>query len=275
MSLAAVSQVLAAVSDVLLASLPSYTDVFPADTRNLIKVPVGADPGPALLRHTHARLISFVAVSSSQLLTRLVPHLPQIYSTPTVLHVAVFNDISDVLLLRSALPFFLLSTTAQQAYDNAILASTLARQERKAVVHAFYLGDSQDSASLASVDAVRSLVTGTLSLVYHNMNTVAHSFPQLNILPHLPSRPRIPSPSSSAATKQQRKQLLRSPGDPRHLSPSRAMPTPPPCYSSLGVPLFHPSALEESASPLCPCSTHFLHPSSSLASLHPYNVSWL
>ncbi|TFL01917.1 sulfite reductase subunit beta [Pterulicium gracile] len=159
MSLAAVSQVLAAVSDVLLASLPSYTDVFPADTRNLIKVPVGADPGPALLRHTHARLISFVAVSSSQLLTRLVPHLPQIYSTPTVLHVAVFNDISDVLLLRSALPFFLLSTTAQQAYDNAILASTLARQERKAVVHAFYLGDSQDSASLASVDAVRSLVT--------------------------------------------------------------------------------------------------------------------
>ena len=44
---------------------------------------------------------------------------------------------SDVLVLRSTIPFFLFSRTAQQAHDNALLASRLARLERKPVLHVF------------------------------------------------------------------------------------------------------------------------------------------
>ncbi|KAK0446667.1 sulfite reductase subunit beta [Armillaria borealis] len=90
----------------------------------IVSVPSGGDP-------VGASLISFTALANPRTITNLS-------SLPLVLHFALDGDLSDVLLLRTAIPFFLLSTTAQQAHDNALLVSKLARTEKKAVVHAYY-----------------------------------------------------------------------------------------------------------------------------------------
>ncbi|KAF8630759.1 hypothetical protein AX17_005354 [Amanita inopinata Kibby_2008] len=107
----------------------------------IIHLPSGADPNSTILRHSEAGLVSFTASASTQLVTRLVLHVSELSSRPLVLHIALTGDLSDVLFLRSTVPFFLLSTTAQKAHDNALLASRLARLERRAVIHAFYSGD--------------------------------------------------------------------------------------------------------------------------------------
>ena len=143
-------------TDVLVDSHPSppstsiFTDTYHALSKTSIHKPkiisshFGADPGSTILRNT-GTLTSFTATANPQVLTRLVLHLGEISSLPIVLHIAVQDDLSDVLLLRSAVPFFLLSRTAQQAHDNALLAARLARTEKKAVVHVFYLSTSTES----------------------------------------------------------------------------------------------------------------------------------
>ncbi|KAH6916147.1 sulfite reductase subunit beta [Coprinopsis sp. MPI-PUGE-AT-0042] len=103
----------------------------------VIPTPFGGDPGSTLLRYA-SDLTTFTAVASSQVVTRLVLHLSDISTRPVVLHLAVQDDLTDVLYLRSAVPFFILSHTAQEAHDNALLASRLARQEKKAVAHVFF-----------------------------------------------------------------------------------------------------------------------------------------
>jgi sulfite reductase (NADPH) hemoprotein beta-component len=83
--------------------------------------------------------VSFTGAANSQTIVRLVMRIAQLSTLPIAFHFAINNyDLADVLLLRSAVPFFLLSTTAQQAQDHALLASKLAREQRKAVIHAFY-----------------------------------------------------------------------------------------------------------------------------------------
>ncbi|KAJ2920679.1 hypothetical protein H1R20_g16416, partial [Candolleomyces eurysporus] len=110
----------------------------------VIPVPYGGDAGSTIVRNP-SNLTTFTGVASSQLVNRLLVHLADLSHQPVALHLAVEDDLSDVLLLRSAVPYFLLSQTAQEAHDNALLASRLARIEKKAVIHAFYL--SQDPAS--------------------------------------------------------------------------------------------------------------------------------
>ncbi|KAG5637790.1 hypothetical protein H0H81_003182 [Sphagnurus paluster] len=110
----------------------------------LLSAPFGADPGEIILRNADTGLVSFSTSSSTQVLTRLVLHLAEISSRPVVLHVELKDDLSDVIFLRSAVPFFIFSSTPQQAHDNALLASRLARTERKAVVHAFFSGVSDE-----------------------------------------------------------------------------------------------------------------------------------
>ncbi|KAG1804502.1 sulfite reductase subunit beta [Suillus subaureus] len=105
----------------------------------ILSVPLGGDPGSTLLRNgSAAGLISFTSSAAAQTVIRLVLDAAELSSFPLVLHLAVKNDLSDVLLLHSAVPFFLISRTPQQAHDNSLLASRLARTEKKAVVHAFY-----------------------------------------------------------------------------------------------------------------------------------------
>ena len=135
--------------DIVIDSLPhppaisafaeQYTSLLKTSTHKpkIITSPFGADAGSTILRNA-ANLISFTSTTSSQGLTRLVLHLGEISALPIVLNLAVHDDLSDVLLLRSAVPFFLLSTTAQQAHDNALVAARLARLEKKAVAHVFY-----------------------------------------------------------------------------------------------------------------------------------------
>ncbi|KAF8972641.1 sulfite reductase subunit beta [Flammula alnicola] len=155
-SVSAVARIAFLTADVVVDSLPpppslsefsqKYSVLSRTSTHKprIISSPFGSDPGSTIIRNT-ANLTSFTASASSQVLTRLVLHLGEISTLPVVLHLAVQDDLSDVLLLRSAIPFFLLSTTAQQAHDNALLAARLARIERKAVVHAFYAVSQDES----------------------------------------------------------------------------------------------------------------------------------
>jgi len=149
-AISAVAKVAFLASDVVVDSLPAppaapafsptyhtLTSTSPHRPK-LVPVPSGADPADIICRNAHLGLISLTAVSDTQVLTRLLLKITDIAAFPVVLHVAIKDDLSDVLLLRSAVPFFLLSTTPQQAHDNALLSSRLARLERKPVVHAFY-----------------------------------------------------------------------------------------------------------------------------------------
>jgi sulfite reductase (NADPH) hemoprotein beta-component len=125
-------------SDVL---VQQFAETYPSLTQHtpkLLTVPIGADPGATIVSNSDANLVSFIASSNAHLFASLLLHLNEISALPVVLHLALENDLTDALLLRPVAPFFLLSTTAQQAHDNALLASRLARVEQKAVVHAFY-----------------------------------------------------------------------------------------------------------------------------------------
>ncbi|KAF5373316.1 hypothetical protein D9615_007425 [Tricholomella constricta] len=162
-ALSAVARIAYLASDVLVDSQPTlpatsaFSETYGALAKasqhkpKLLSAPLGADPGEIILRNAHTGLVSFTTSSHTQVLTRLVLHLAEISSRPVVLHVALKDDLSDAILLRSAVPFFLLSSTPQQAHDNALLASRLARIERKAVVHAFYIGTSQGPEALSEI----------------------------------------------------------------------------------------------------------------------------
>ena len=154
-SASTVARIVYLTTDVLVDSHPTppstsiFTDTYHALSKTSIHKPkiihshFGADPGSTILRNAGG-LTSFTATANAQVLTRLVLHLGEISSLPIVLHIAAQDDLSDVLLLRSAVPFFLLSRTVQQAHDNALLAARLVRTEKKAVVHAFYLSTSTE-----------------------------------------------------------------------------------------------------------------------------------
>ncbi|TFK74905.1 hypothetical protein BDN72DRAFT_832618 [Pluteus cervinus] len=119
----------------------AYTTLLSQSTHQpkLISTPFGSDAGALILQNANTHyLTSFTTLSNSQSLTRLLLHITDLSSSPVVLHIAVQNDLSDVLLLRPAVPFFLLSSSAQEAHDNALIASRLSRQEKTIVVHAFY-----------------------------------------------------------------------------------------------------------------------------------------
>jgi sulfite reductase (NADPH) hemoprotein beta-component len=91
-------------------------------------------------------------------LTRLLLHLGEISKSPVVIHIAVHEDLSDVLLLRSSIPFFLLSTSVQKSHDNALLAARLARVERKAVIHAFYVSSPVLSIEELAEQQIRAFI---------------------------------------------------------------------------------------------------------------------
>lgn len=171
-ALSAVARIAYLSSDVVVDSQPTLpaTSAFAENFASLEKrsrlrprvlaVPFGADPGATILRNSNANLISFTTSSHTQVLTGLVLHLAEISALPVVLHLAIKDDLSDALLLRSAVPYFLLSFTAQQAHDNALLAARLARIERKTVVHAFYTTDDEESPLETPEDEIIAFLLG-------------------------------------------------------------------------------------------------------------------
>ncbi|THU91492.1 sulphite reductase hemo protein, beta subunit [Dendrothele bispora CBS 962.96] len=147
---------------------------------NIITVPHGGDPAASLLRLSSSGLVSFTAASSSQTVTRLLLHIAELSSLPLVLHVAIHDDLSDVLLLRAAVPYLLISTTAQQAHDNALLASKLARTRKNAVVHAFYADTLSDTLSESSEDSILSYLFEDIKLSNGHVNGVNGSVNGVN-----------------------------------------------------------------------------------------------
>ncbi|KAJ3720916.1 hypothetical protein C8R42DRAFT_721663 [Lentinula raphanica] len=168
-SFSTVARIAYIASEILVDSLPplpltsefrsSFTSVSRSSRRrpNLITVPHGGDPAATLLRANGDALTSFTALSNSQTIAKLVLRLAELASTPLVLHIALLNDLSDVLLLRTVVPYFLLSTNSQQAHDNALLASKLARSQKKAVVHAFFTTGSDIAVELPEEDIINLL----------------------------------------------------------------------------------------------------------------------
>jgi sulfite reductase (NADPH) hemoprotein beta-component len=171
-SVAVVARIAYLASETLVDSLPplpstsefasSFDSISHLSRRepNIITVPHGGDPAAALLRASGSALTSFTAASNSQTLTRLVLRLAELASSPLVLHIALVNDLSDVLLLRAVVPYFLLSTSAQQAHDNALLASKLARSQKKAVVHAFFSREDSDVATELPEESLLAILFG-------------------------------------------------------------------------------------------------------------------
>ncbi|KAJ7632282.1 hypothetical protein FB45DRAFT_912037 [Roridomyces roridus] len=157
-----VPRVVYALSDVLLfqpvspfAGLPSS----PSHSPTIVPIPASADPGPALLFHAQsARLVSLIAAGNPALVANLILHLAELANKPVVLHLTAEDDLSDVLLLRPAVPYFLLSSSAQQAHDNALLASRLARSEHKLVVHVYNPALSEDSLEDISEEKLRAFL---------------------------------------------------------------------------------------------------------------------
>ncbi|KAI3608505.1 sulfite reductase beta subunit [Moniliophthora roreri] len=147
----AVARIAFIASDTLVHSLPSATPVISRvselskqRTPLVVPVPNGGDPAASILRRSSSGgLIAYLASLGSQSISRLVLACSELSSLPLVLHIAVGNDLSDALLLRAVAPYFILSANAQQASDNALLASRIARAEKKAVVHVFY-GQSEE-----------------------------------------------------------------------------------------------------------------------------------
>lgn len=120
-------------------SYKSLSDAARSRRPSVQSIPAGGDPGVSILRLAPgASLASFTSSLTSQSALRLVLLAAELSSLPLVLHIAVRDDLSDVLLLQSAFPFFVISSTPQEAHDNALLACRLARAEKKAVVHVFY-----------------------------------------------------------------------------------------------------------------------------------------
>ncbi|KAJ7105734.1 hypothetical protein C8R43DRAFT_1165436 [Mycena crocata] len=161
-----VSDVLVDVQPPLPASSPSlraFADLrkSSAHTPTLVPVPAGADPSSSLLLHApNAGLLSLIALATPKVVAYLVLHFAELSNAPVVLHLTASNDLSNVLLLRPAVPYFLLSTSAQQAHDNALLASRLARTERKLVIHAYDAAASDASLEEIPEDKVLPFLVG-------------------------------------------------------------------------------------------------------------------
>ncbi|KAF8845179.1 sulfite reductase subunit beta [Paxillus ammoniavirescens] len=183
-SVAAVSRIAFLASDVIVYSQPAvpatshFTETYQSLTANythrpsLLSVPSGGDPGSTILRHGQgAALISFTTSVTSQTAIRLVLHAGELSSLPLVLHIAVTDDLSDVLVLRSAFQFFLLSYTPQQAHDNALLASRLSRTEKTAVVHVFYEQADGPVADIAEGEVQPFLFSQKLTPPLHGENS--------------------------------------------------------------------------------------------------------
>jgi len=160
----AVARIAYLASDVVVDALPRdptqslFQHTFAASTSaKVISVRHGADPGSVLPSRKDAILASLTVSSSKDVLTHLIPHLSELASRPLVLHVTKDGDLSDGLALRASIPFVLHSSSAQQAHDHALLASRLARLERKAVLHMFHVSQEAEDVVEVEVGKVQHL----------------------------------------------------------------------------------------------------------------------
>lgn len=113
------------------------------------RVPLHAELGAAALTAAKAnppglsKVVSVLAPADRVALVRLLPYLPQLLATPVVFHIALPAGAghADVLALRSSGLGLIYSSTTQQAYDHALVASAAAAASQTAFIH-FYEMDS-------------------------------------------------------------------------------------------------------------------------------------
>ncbi|KAH9072150.1 sulfite reductase subunit beta [Lactarius deliciosus] len=159
-SVTAVARVARLSSDAIIDTpsvFSSYWRSLSRESTNVTILPRGSDPTPTLLRHNATSLLSHTTTSSPSLI-RLLPHVSELSSRPIVFHIAVQGDLADALVLREVVPYFIHSSSAQQAHDNALLASRLARTERKAVIHVFHVGRMGDKVEEVAEDEVKPFI---------------------------------------------------------------------------------------------------------------------
>src|ERR1700761_4173964 len=129
-----------------------------------------------LLDVNSSGLLSAVVQSQPGITNHLLPYLAAIATRPIVLHICLDEDLSDVTLLKAAIPFVLYSKGVQQAHDHALIASKLARCTSRPVLHMFHLSDTAQSQSVSELDAaqVENFVTGSsIQLTSHaNRNAI-------------------------------------------------------------------------------------------------------
>ena len=159
----AVSSAVVVNSEVQLPRVSPFSHIYNANGRSsdakFISLPFGADIGSTLLRHRDQTLISVTVLSNPRLPTQLLHSLPEISDSPVVVHIALSDadqDLANLLLLRSSVPFFVFSRTPNDAYRNALLLSKLSRVEKKAAVHVFY--DEEAEILPLTDDGVRSFL---------------------------------------------------------------------------------------------------------------------
>ncbi|KAH9036346.1 sulfite reductase subunit beta [Lactarius pseudohatsudake] len=196
-SITAVARVAHLSSDAVVDSpsvFSSYWKSLSRESTNVTILPHGSDPTQTLLRLGTTSLSSYTTTSSPSLI-RLLPHVSELSSRPIVFHIAAQGDLADALVLREVVPYFIHSSSAQQAHDNALLASRLARTERKAVVHVFHIGGNDDKIEEVAEDKVKPFI---FAEKHPRTPSKAAGRPQSPIArPYSPSpaRPYSPSPA--------------------------------------------------------------------------------
>ena len=168
-NIVAVSSAFVVNSESQLPQVSPFSCIYSSNGRfseaRFISLPFGADIGSTLLRHRDESLISVTALSNPRLPTQLLHSLPEISDSPVVVHIALSDADQDLshLLLRSTVPFFVLSRTPEDAYRNALLLSRLSRVEKKAAIHVFY--DKQAELSPLTDNEVRSFLWSDVAKV--------------------------------------------------------------------------------------------------------------
>ena len=159
----AISSAVVVNSEVQVPQVSPFSHAYNANGKpseaKFISLPFGADIGSTLLRHKDESLISVTVCSNPRLPTQLLHSLQEVSDSPVVVHVVLPDadqDLSNLLLLRSSVSFFVLSRTPDDAYRNALLLSRLSRVEKKAAIHVFY--DKNASVPLLADDEVRSFL---------------------------------------------------------------------------------------------------------------------
>lgn len=181
-ALRSVARVAYITSDVILDSLsnpllrePSFTSYHADFARTYNRhpkiQPVPHNADPLGLIESSSTLTTLTLSYDSATLNALVPHLPRVSRFPLVIHVVAQHDTSDVLALRSAMPFYFQSSSAQEAHDHALLAARIAKSERKVVVHVFSDDNSADITE-SSESTIQLFLDGSQSSLPPNADEI-------------------------------------------------------------------------------------------------------
>ncbi|KAJ3720900.1 sulfite reductase subunit beta [Lentinula raphanica] len=113
-------------------------------------------------------LVSLITSDSADRITRaLLPHAGDLSHNPLVIHIGVEQSLSSIFLLDAIFPVILLSVNPQEAHDNSLIASYLARSLGIAVIHAYCRESSIDMDIMLEEQSVvdyLSEVTGSVDI---------------------------------------------------------------------------------------------------------------